>query len=103
MITAGSLDRLKVLNSNYMCICEQIAANPDIITRLADKLHSKEFINIDTLQAVNYTPSLSPYERATRIMRPAIDRSTHRSVVKLIEILEEFLIVIWPPQEVCFS
>ena len=105
MITAGLSEKLTLLNCKVTCIhvCEQIAANPDIIPRLTDKLHSKEFITLDTQQAVNYTPSLSPYERATRIMTPAINRCTHRNVDQLIEILEQFLIDIWPPQEERFS
>ena len=88
---------LKVLSRNYTCICNQIAANPDIIPRLADELHSKEFITLDTSQAVKYTPSLIPYQRATRVMEPAIDRSAPHTVDKLIEILRKFLIEIQPP------
>ena len=91
MITAGSLEKVRALKSKFPWICEQIAAEPEIITRLADMLYSKELINLDTVEAVNVT-GLSAYDRARRIMRPAIACSARRNADKLIEILEEFSI-----------
>ena len=101
-ITTDSSLKHQILKDNYTRICDQVAAKPYSITRLVDKLHSKEFITLDTMQAVNHITSLHPYDRATTMLRPAIYCCSPHNVDGLIEILKEFRIEIPPSLKVCF-
>ena len=93
---------LKILRENYPNVCKQIAAKPDVIDRLTDTLHAEKFIGWDTQNAVKHTPGLIPYQKATRLLEPAIDSSTHGidRPNRLIGILQEFNVTIQAPQEV---
>ena len=45
---------------------------PDVITRLADLLYGPGLVTHDTKLAVQYPHGLSPYERATKLLDPAV-------------------------------
>ena len=103
LIIADSSKTLENLNKNYAYICKQIANSPDMISLLTDTLYAEHFIDWETQNAAKNTPGLSPYDKATKILRPAIDNNTHR-VDRLIKTLtcEDFNISLQPPQGVSF-
>ena len=43
-----------------------------VITRLADFLYGSGFVSDETRLAVQHTLGLSPYERATKLLNPAV-------------------------------
>ena len=102
MITTG-LSLIQVVKdmNTHVYICEKVAKNHSIIPRLAEKLQSKKFIVLATVQDLEHKQGLGPYEKASMMMGPAIDRCTNRNVDRFVKILEEFGIEIPPPQEVC--
>ena len=93
---------LEILNKNYPHICKQIADSPDVINRLADTLYTEKFITWDTWSAVKHTPLLIPYDKATKLLEPAIESNTRHidRLNKLIRILQEFNVTLQAPQEV---
>ena len=99
----GSSKTLENLNKNYAYVCRQIANIPDMISLLADTLYAERFIDWETQNAAKNSPGLSPYDKAMKILRPAIDNNTHR-IDRLIETLtcKDFNIRLQPPQEVSF-
>ena len=64
----------QLIRSEYNLICEAISGEEAVIPRLADMLQAYELISRDTQQAVKSTPSLPPYEKATRVMGPVRDK-----------------------------
>ena len=93
---------LEIPNKNYLHICKRIAESPDVISRLADTLYFEKFIIWDTQSVVKHTPSLTPYDKATKLLGPAIESNTHRidRLDRLIRILQGFNVTLQAPQEV---
>ena len=58
-------------------ISDQIASHCDVIPRLADRLHKQNLITRDTCQAVKNDHISPPYAKASRMIRPAIERAEH--------------------------
>ena len=82
-ISAGvSLDRVD--------ICGQLAESPDTFDRLADMLEEEELIATDTALAVKADKSSTPYARASRMIRPAIEQAKldpekHKIFLKILK------------------
>ena len=64
---------------------------PDVITRLADLLYGPGLVTHDTKLAVQNPHSLSPYERATKLLDPAVAvaQNSMEKVKKFCECLQE--------------
>ena len=73
-------------------ICDQLAESPDTFDRLADVLESMELIAKDTALAVKADKASTPYARASKMIRPAIEQAKQDQEKHLIlkAILEMF-------------
>ena len=73
-------------------ICDQLAESPDGFDRLADMLEAMELIAKDTALAVKADKTSTPYARASRMIRPAIEQSKEdqEKHMILIAILKKF-------------
>ena len=77
---------------NRIEICDQLAESPDTFDRLADMLEAEEFIATDTALAVKADKASTPYARASRMIRPAIEQAKQdqEKHMTLIAILKKF-------------
>ena len=77
---------------NRVDICSQLAESPDTFDRLADMLEAEELIATDTSLAVKADNTSTPYARASRMIRPAIEQAKQdeEKYQILVEILRKF-------------
>ena len=73
-------------------ICDQLAESPDVFDRLADMLDAMELIAKDTALAVKADNASTPYAKASRMIRPAIQQAKEdqEKHMILIAILKKF-------------
>ena len=77
---------------NCIEICDQLAESQDTFDRLADMLEAMELIAKDTALAVKADKASTPYARASRMIRPAIEQAKQdqEKHMTLIAILKKF-------------
>ena len=83
---------ISAVTLNSIDICDQLARIPDVFPRLADMLEVAELIAMDTALAVINDQSSTPYRRASKMIRPAIEQAKKddKKYKSLVVILKKF-------------
>ena len=61
-----------LFRSHYYQLCKAVSSQYNVITPLADILYGSRLVTDETRLAVQNTLGLSPYDRATKLLNPAI-------------------------------
>ena len=68
----GTSELPSLFRLHYYRLCKGVSSQPDVITPLADVLYGSGLITDKTRLAVQHTLGLSPYDRATKLLDPAV-------------------------------
>ena len=69
----GTSELPSLFHSHYYRLCKGVSCQHDVITPLADVLYGSGLITNEIRLAVQHTLGLSPYERATKLLNPAVE------------------------------
>ena len=68
----GASELPSLFRSHYDQLCDAVANENPVITPLADSLYTSGLVSDETRLAIQHTLGLSPYERATKLLGPAV-------------------------------
>ena len=68
----GTSELPSLFGSHYYRLCKALSSQYDVITPLADILYESGLITDETRLAVQHPFGLSPYDRATKLLNPAV-------------------------------
>ena len=87
----GTSELPSLFRSQYYWLCKTVSSQHDVITPLADILYGSGLITDETRLAVQHTLGFTPYDRATKLLDPAVkvaQGSVHKAQ-KFCECLQE--------------
>ena len=87
----GASELPSLFRSHYYRLCNALSSQHAVITPLADILYGSGLISDETRLAVQNTLGLSPYERATNLLDPAVKvaQDSVEKAQKFCECLQE--------------
>ena len=82
---------MSLFRSHYYRLCNALASEHAVITPLADILYQSGLVSNKTRLAVQHTLGLSPYERTTKLLCPAVKvaQDSVQKAQKFCECLQE--------------
>ena len=92
MLPIAASELPSLFRSHYCQLCDAVSSQHAVdITRLADRLYGSGLITDGTRLAVQHSPSLLAYERATKLLDPAVKvaQDSVQKAQKLCECLQE--------------
>ena len=68
----GASELPSLFRSHYYRLCNAVSSQHAVITPLADNLYGSGLVTDETRLAVQHTLGLTPYDRATKLLDPAV-------------------------------
>ena len=87
----GTSELPSLFRSHYYRLCKAVSSQHDVITPLAGILYESGLITDETRLAVQHTLGLTPYDRATNLLNPAVKvaQDSMQKAQKFCECLQE--------------
>ena len=72
LCSLGASELPFLFRSHYYRLCNAVSSQHAVITPLADILYGSGLVTDETRLVVQHTLGLSPYDRATKLLNPAV-------------------------------